>query len=522
MASGKLSARQKMINLMYLIFIAMLALNMSKEVLSAFGLMNERLTESNQAATERNAAFVDELAVKAGEQPDKYGPLQEKAEQIDALAKDLDAYLTNLKGQMTSSLDDVTDYEIMDKADFLDNYMFKGDKLKPEGEAFLNNIAKFRDGVVEILNGDPRFTEIAADVKKKFSTDPVTNSEGNVLEWLDYHYKGFPLVASLTKMTQLQADVKTTESEVLGAMFQGKLTSEVSMTNYTTLLETSKSAYFNGEQFDGQIVLGRKDATTKPNRVELTLDGRPLRENEYSIEDGKVKLHVNTGRPGEHKIEGKLIFLEGGEETEVPVSSSFATVAKPNSATISADKMNVVYRGVKNPMTISFAGIPDNQVVPRGEGLVQGSGVGKYIMDVTRVQGREVTINVTGTLPDGNTVTDNAKFRIKDIPRPTGTVRGEDGSTKMQRNNLEISTIGAKLDDFDFELPLDITGFSFKVPGQPTIAVKGNKLDSRAKQALRRAKRGAGIQIFDIQAKIRGNSSYKLKKVSPVFVELTN
>ena len=522
MAGGKLSARQKMINLMYLIFIAMLALNMSKEVLSAFGLMNERLTESNQAATERNSAFMDGLAEKVNEQPEKYRPLKEKADNIDALANDFNTYLTNLKGEMTKSLDDPTDYEIMDKADYLDQLFFIGDKLKPEGQEFLDNIATFRDGVVDILNGDPQFAEIASDVKKKFSTDPVTNSERNVLEWLDYHYKGFPLVASLTKMTQLQADIKTTESEVLSAMFQGKLTSEVAMTNYTTLLETTKSAYFNGEQFDGQIVLGRKDATTKPNRVELTLDGRPLREGEYSIEDGRVQLNVNTGRPGEHKIEGKLIFMEGGEETEVPVSTSFATVAKPNAATISADKMNVVYRGVDNPMTISFAGIPDNQVNASAQGLRKANGVGKYVMNVTTVQGREVAINVTGKLPDGSAVTDNARFRIKDIPRPTGTVRGEDGSVKMQRGNLEISTVGAKLEDFDFELPLEITGFNIKITGQPTIKVRGNKLDAAAKRALTRAKRGSGVQIFDIEARIRGNSSYKLKKVSPVFIELTN
>ena len=99
-------------------------------------------------------------------------------------------------------------------------------------------------------------------------------------------------MASLTKMTQLQADIKTTESEVLSNMLQGTLSSEVSMTNYTTLMETSKSAYFNGEQFDGQIVLGRKDASTKPSRVELTLDGRKLSEKQYSIEDGKVKLKI--------------------------------------------------------------------------------------------------------------------------------------------------------------------------------------------------------------------------------------
>jgi len=519
MAGGKLSARQKMINLMYLIFIAMLALNMSKEVLSAFGLMNERLTESNTAATTRNAAFMDGLAKKAEDQPEKYEELKEKADQISSLANDFNSYLDGLKGNMTATVDDPSDYEIMDKGDYLDQNFFKGDKIKEDGQTFLNSIATFRDGVVTILGDDPRFAEISSDVKKKFSTDPVqVSGEVKPKDWLDYHYKGFPLVASLTKMTQMQSDIKTTQSEVLGAMFAGKLTEEVAMTNYTTLLETTKSAYFNGERFDGQIVLGRKDASTVPSRVELALDGRPLNENEYTIESGKVKLNVGTGRPGEHKITGKLFF---GEE-EVIVEQSFATVPKPNSATISADKMNVVYRGVKNPMTISFAGISDNKVVPTGQGLSKGNGVGKYIMDVTRVQGREVTINVTGTLPDGNKVTDNAKFRIKDIPRPTGTVRGEDGAIKMQRQNLDISTVGAKLDDFDFELPLDITGFSIKVPGQPTISVKGNKLDTRAKQALKKAKRGAGIQIFDIEAKIRGNASYKLKKVSPVFVELTN
>ncbi|MCL6295715.1 gliding motility protein GldM [Jejuia spongiicola] len=520
MAGGNLSPRQKMINLMYLIFIAMLALNMSKEVLSAFGLMNEKLTESNEATSLRNKSFVASLDQKAADQPEKYAPLKSKADQIDALAKKFDTYIEDLKTKMTAKLDDPTDYEIMDKGDYLDENFFKGDKLKEEGQEFLNQIASFRDGVTALLANEDGMEDVVKDVQNKFSTEDVRNRDNVKQSWLDYHYKGFPLVASLTKMTQLQADVKTTESEVLSKMLEGELGKQVSMTNYTTLMETSKSAYFNGEQFDGQIVLGRKDASTKPKRVELTLDGRPLTENQYSIEDGKVKLKIGTGGVGEHKIEGNLFFGEGGEEIPVPVNSSFATVAKPNSATISADKMNVVYRGVKNPMTISFAGIPDNKVNASAQGLSRKSG-SSYVMDATRIQGREVTINVTGTLPDGGRVSDNAKFRIKDLPKPTGTVRGEDGALKMQKNSLTISTIGAKFDDFDFELPLRVTGFKFKVPGQPTINVKGNKLDSRAKGALRKAKRGSGVQIFDIEAKASGVSVI-LKKVSPVFIELTN
>ena len=521
MAGNNLSPRQKMINLMYLIFIAMLALNMSKEVLSAFGLMNEKLTESNQATELRNKTFVDNLAEKANDQPEKYKPLKAKADQIDDLAHKFDGYLEELKGKMTAKLDDPTDYEIMDKGDYLDQNFFKGDKLKPDGQEFLNQINGFRDGVVKILSTEEGMEDIIKQVKDKFNTDQEVNRDGIKVDWLDYHYKGFPLVASLTKMTQLQSDIKTTESEVLSTMLAGELGKQVSMTNYSTLMETSKSAYFNGERFDGEIVLGRTDASTVPSRVELTLDGRKLvKDRDYTLEGGKVKLKVGAGGVGEHKIEGNLFFGEGGEEIPVPVKSSFATVAKPNSATISADKMNVVYRGVKNPMTISFAGIPDNKVTASAQGLSRSSG-SSYVMDASRIQGREVTINVTGTLPDGGKVSDNAKFRIKDLPKPTGTVRGEDGALKMQRNSLKISTIGAKFDDFDFELPLRVTGFKFKVPGQPTINVRGNKLDSRAQQALAKAKRGSGVQIFDIEAKASGVSVI-LKKVSPVFVELTN
>ena len=444
MAGGNLSARQKMINLMYLIFIAMLALNMSKEVLSAFGLMNEKLMTSNEAATVRNQALLTNLEVKAGENPEKFMPLKNKAVELQVLGDNFNSYLEELKGAMLAKSEDVKDYETMDKADFLDNYFFKGDGYKEGGEEFLNQIATFREGVVGILESDPKLAPIATHVNKEFSTAPVKNRDGKEIQWLDYNFKGFPLVASLTKITQLQADVKNTGSEVLNRMLSGSLAAEASMTNYTTLLETSKSAYFNGETFDGNIVLGRKDGTTKPNKVELTLDGRPLTEAQYTVEDGKVKLKFGTGSAGEHVIAGKLTFLQDGESVEVPVKSTFATIPMPNSATISADKMNVVYRGVSNPMTISFAGIADNKVNASAPGLKKGSGVGKYVMNPG--SGREVTINVTGTLPDGKPVSDKATFRIKDIPSPTGTIRGEDGNVSMQRNNLEIATIGAKLD----------------------------------------------------------------------------
>ena len=287
-------------------------------------------------------------------------------------------------------------------------------------------------------------------------------------------------------------------------------------------MDVEKSAYYSGETFNGAIMLGRTDASTIPQEVNLTLDGKPLSENQYTIEGGKIVLNVGAGAPGDHKIEGMLVYGEGGEKVEVPVNTGFATISKPNSAVIAADKMNVVYRGVDNPMTVSIPGIPDNNVSASGTGLSKVSG-SKYVM---RPQGgREVTITASGTLPDGQRISTPAKFRIKDIPRPIGSIRGETGDgacVRMQRQGLEIASVGAALEDFDFDLNLTVTGFSFKVSGQPTVRVNGTRLNAQAKGALNRARRGETVQIFDINANISGNSGYKLKKISPICIELTN
>lgn len=528
MAGGKLSPRQKMINLMYLVFIAMLALNMSKEVLSAFGLLNNKIEKANIDATQRNVAFMDNLATKASDEPDQYGNVYQKAQDIETISNELDNYLTSLKSASIEKLEDPTDYEVMDKPDFFNNLFFTGDNFKPEGQEFIDKINTYRTSMLAVLSDTVVAKKVAGvdDLKKSlegnFSTTKEINRDGKEVEWLNYNYEGFPLIASLTKLTQLQADVKSTKTEILSKMLSGQQAAALSFSNYSTIMDVEKSAYYSGEIFNGTILLGRTDASTIPQEVNLTLDGRPLTKEQYSVQGGRVVLNVSAGSPGDHKIEGFLVYGEGGEKVEVPVKTGFATITKPNAAVIAADKMNVVYRGVDNPMTVSIPGIPDNKVSASGTGLTKASG-SKYTMRPG--QGRTVTINASGTLPDGQKVSTNSEFRIKDIPRPIGSIRGETGDggcVRMQRQGLEIASVGAALEDFDFDLNLSVTGFSFKVSGQPTVIVSGNKLNSNAKSALGRAKRGETVQIFDINAKISANSGYKLKKISPICIELTN
>lgn len=512
-----------MINLMYLVFIAMLALNMSKEVLAAFGSINAKLETSNTKADASNLAYFEGLETKASEDNLKYGPLFEKAKVVKEYSQKYYDYLKKLKEEMLAEQEDPTNYVVMDRSDFIDQKFFQGDQLTPEGEEFLANIKNYRKNMLEAI--PENMDEVHSAVKTRFETGDkdgkVSRLEDDAkVNWINYHFEGYPLVASLTKITQLQSDIKATEQEVLRGLLEGNLKEAVSLKNFTTALEATKTAFYTGEQYNGKIIISKTDRTSKPVKAELTLDGKPLTKGtDYLLEEGGVKMLINAGNAGDHTLKGTLYFQQDGQEVEVPVNNTFATITKPNAAVIAADKMNVVYRGVANPMTISIPGIPDNKVSASAAGLARVRG-SNYVMRPGT--GRTVTITASGTLPDGNNITTNSQFRIKDIPRPQGTIRGESGSIRMPRRNLEISTVGAMLDDFDFDLGLAVSGFKFKVPGQPTVNVSGNRLNGAAKAALRRARRGDVVQIFDIRAYITNNRSYRLKKVSPVVIELTN
>ena len=500
------SPRQRMINLMYLVFIAMMALNMGKEVLSAFGLMNEKLQTANERYQLTNEAAFAELERKEQEKPEDYKEALEKARQVRELSNEYYAYLNTLKEEVMSQASNKTDYQVMDKSDFLDEKFFKTDGLKPEGQKFLDEINKYRTQLVSLLGAkDEALKKI---IEERFSTgenNKVKDREGNTIGWVQYNYEGFPYIASVTKFSQLQSDIRQTEHEL-------------SMKHYTTLLEQSRGAYYANQQFDGAIVLGRKDNSTKPKRVELTLDGRKLSESEVEVVEGKIRLKVNTGNVGEHKIAGTLYYEQDGQETPVEVAQSFTTIPRPNEAVISADKMNVVYRGVVNPMTISMPGVPDSQVTASAPGLSRKSGP-NYIMK-PNVGSAEVTINVTGTF-EGQKFSSSKKFRVKDIPKPEGAILRTTGAVKLAKANILAGELSVAFNDFDFDLSTRVNSFRILVPGQPSVVVQGNRVSASgpAAAAVNRAKRGDIIQISEIRYSVSGYSGTP-KPATPISIEV--
>ena len=510
MAGGKETPRQKMVGMMYLVFIAMLALNMSKEVLSAFGFMNEKLTENNISTTDKNNQAYANLATKALDQPEKFNALNKQAIQIKTSSSDFYTYLEDLKTKMTADLDNKKDYESMDKTAFLDEYFFRGDRFSKEGKEFLNYIDGYRKKLIDVLGEDSKFTSI---INKRFNTDDINRGNMKKEKWLNARYAGFPLVASLTNLTQMQTDIKNTETDIISNLLGGQLESDVSMTNYNGIVKLQKNAFYPGDKVLGTVVLGREDPNLKPSRV--VLNG----ESYDNFKNGAVNLDLKATSPGEKEIKGTIYFMENGGEVTIPFESSYSVINKPNEAIVSADKMNVVYRGIANPVSVSLPGVDERNIIIKPSGHTNWKKVraGSYLL--TPGKNKTVTVNVSATLEDNSKINSKKIFRVKDIPAaemivfgPDGATGGKSGKMTLPKSAFPSRVFKVGMQDFDFDLNIKTESFDISVGNQATITVRGEKLNRDVLAAISRSRRGDVISIFNIVASVSG-TTYKLKKV---------
>lgn len=521
--AGKETPRQKMINMMYLIFIAMLALNLSKQILQSFGTMNEELTETNNELVERNSQFMQGLEEKALEQAEKYSTLKFKADSIRDLSTGLYDFLENIKEGAYLSAESKgiprDNYSKLDNTGYYTTLFFEGEGYKEAGQQFLDEMNKFRTGFVQIASSDPKLISIAEEVDSKFSTNDVEVNDGSPRKYLDYHYKDMPLIVGITKLSLLQSTLQNIEAQLLSTMLEGKLKIEASLTNFDAIVVPDKNAFFAGENFTGRIILGKNDPTLKANSV--TINGVDIPDE--LMQQGQTLLEFPAGAVGEREINGEFVFLEEGDTIRIPVESKYAVVPKPNSATISADKMNVVYRGVPNPFTISFPGIPANKVTASTPGLKKGktviergrkrklSGPSDYELDLSRLppelRGKNtLDISVTGELPSGERVSSKVRFRIKALPTPFGSLDGRNPDV-VTKADLKNSTITASFgEDFDFNLNLRVEQFKIDVGGEASFICEGSELSAPAKRAVDRARRNSIIRISEIKTRAVGSS----------------
>ena len=187
MAGGKLTPRQKMVNLMYLVFIAMLALNMSKEVLSAFGLMNEKFDAANLSAESMNSSMLQALNKKAGEDV-RFAQASEDANKVASISKEFYDYLGTLKADALDGVevDEETGklpYESMDKGAAIDEGWFEGDGYSAKGNEIVARFTKYIADMKAAAGNNSKLKGVIDEISSKFTTADVVDGEGTTKKY---------------------------------------------------------------------------------------------------------------------------------------------------------------------------------------------------------------------------------------------------------------------------------------------------------------------------------------------------
>lgn len=550
MAGGKLDSRQKMINMMYLVFIAMLALNIGKEVLATLGLINsdiaaatqDLVADSNEKYTLfSNNANNEYYRIAAQSTPEIQIIADEYFNYIDTLKQRLmntseTGYKMAREDKKTGEIDSIIDYQTMDKSQYLDELFFTGDQYSENGQEFVDRFSSFPTKLQTVLDvfvaadlekdppseDDPDGQYIDFDfsflgeLNKRFAyAEMVLNRDGKYQPYLNYHFEGFPLIASLSKLTKIQSDIRFIENKILEYIISviNEHEGGISANTYQTLLESSKSSFYTGDLVDASVVMGKKDSNFVPSRVELFLnDQRMVQGRDFTREGGGVQLNKRFGAPGSYKLTGKLFFERNKVEQSVDVAQVISVIDKPNDAVISADQMKVVYRGLPNDLSISIPGIPNNKLNVRADnGVVRKKGTKfEAIPDGNKV-GKSMRIYVSGEINGATINAPGQDFRIKPLPPALGSIDlgslGKfDSGSSINGAYVDAGIIAAKFpEDFDYDLNVEVTSFTMGVGSRSSVRVNSNRINNNnlLVSYIGGLNSGDRIFVFDIEAKVK-------------------
>ena len=515
MAGGKLTPRQKMINMMYLVLTAMLALNVSREVMDFLyddmkskEVSIETISNQNSSVYGAFTAAANENEKKAGKWRDKAFEVKKRSEalysKIDAVKKklvmDAGGYELDENGKETDRPKKMDNREKSAEYFIVQGNGKNGKEFKAEIEAH----KAFLLDEVNSTEGD--HADLISSINKLFSTEDHVNKDGVKEPWVNHNFEHYPLISVLSTLTTIQSNIKNSEAQVIDMLQDNIDAGTIKFTGFRAMVQPKSNYVLQGETYTADVFLAAYDETQEPtiivNDVELTAD---------QIESGMGKLSFPTNALGEQTFGGKIIVTQGGNPITADFTSTY-TVAPP-SVVISPTKMNVLYRNVENPLDISVPGVDNSKVSASGPGLRKSGNA--YVADVTKVKGKEITINVSITKEDGSTkAMGSQKFRIKGLPKAAGMIYKKTEGI-LSKGALSKGTVEAAYEDFPFELPLTVTGFEVNIEGFAPATVKGNKFDSTTKKRIEKLKPGSTVTIRKIKAKTkRGDRVSKIGSIS--------
>jgi len=508
MAGGKLTPRQKMINMMYLVLTALLALNISKDILQALTKLDDSLVSSVQTVEAQNASIYAKINAAAKKNPQKAEKWQKKALALQKDADALDQKIAKLKDElvtMTGGMEEGVPVGL-DNKEKVANYLLK----EPQQAAKLKKeIESYRAQLLDLAGDDE---QLKAQIQKSFDTSkqPV-GTDGTMASWESANFEHYPLAAVLPFLTDLQAKVRKTESDVISRLNSKIGGDDIKISTVEPIVIPNATYITQGDEYEARIMLAAYDDTKDPE-IYITQNGEEKKLDPEQVRSGTGFFNLQANAVGEVKWAGRIVLPQLGGDKTYDIPEQTFTVAPPT-AVISPTKMNVLYRGVDNPLEIGVPGVAPEKLVVSGAG-VSKVGSGEYVANVSNVKGRELDIRVGVQEEEGEVRNiGSKKFRIKGLPPALGSMYKRSGG-QLGKGLLKAGKVDARYENFPFDLDLNVVSFEVVVPGFPPEKVNGNTMPSSVKTRIDRMNPGQTLLIRNIKA--RGPKGVRIPEVASI------
>lgn len=526
MAGNKLSPRQKMIGMMYLVLTALLALNVSKEIINAFVTIDDALTTTVSNLAGKNSQAYKSFEKEMQSDPTKTKPYYDKALAVKKLCDDMSVYLGSIKDTLLRATDKVdagvktpTSRELEKKDDYdtpttimvgseNDGKGHKASELKARMENYKKSLlANMND------NDRAQFSKRLDELFNTKDPDPKVVEDGK-RTWEMFNFYHNPVVATVALLTKMQTDVKNAESEIVNHLLSSINATSFKVSSMEGKIIAPTSYIIIGQEYTSDVFLAAMSETSNPEIV-VTSGGGSIK-----VEGGVGKYTAHPGADGEQKYGGMIRVKDPADPTktkEYPFAGSYIA-AKPSSS-VSADKMNVIYIGVDNPFTVSVPGVAHDKVKVTPSNCTMTpdpkAGKGHFIVKAT-AQG-EAMIKVSADLNGKVLPMGDFKFRIKRIPDPVAKIGGKKEGGIAKSALQAQSAIIPVMEGFDFDLFSKVKSFRMSRYGKGRDPIEkasdSGALTGEMKEVINQARAGDKIMFEYIQATMPDGT---IRSINPI------
>ncbi len=475
------SPRQKMINLMYVVLMALLALNVSTEVLNGFSVVDESLLRSTAYSDKGNKTIYDNFSAQMAANPAKVQEWYDKAMMVKTMSDSLYDFAQALKVAIVRQADgkngDINNIRGKDDLEAASHVMLA--PATGQGKQLYDAINAYRERILTMIPDSTQRTIIAGNL----STEVSATAKALGKNWQEYMFENMPVAAAVTLLSKLQNDVRKAEGEALHDLVANIDVKDIRVNRLSAFVIPEARTVVSGDRFAAQIVMAAVDTTQQP---QIFIGGQEVHLNNSTYE-------FTAGAVGEHSFSGYITMQNGSGETIRRDFTQAYTVVNP-SATVSADLMNVLYAGYDNPISISIPGVPLNAVTATmSGGTFTSQGNGHFIAKPATV-GEDVTISVASNQNGHARQMGQYTFKVRKLPDPIayipmGTDRFKGGQLTKQQL-MDATGIAAAIDDGLLDIQFSVVSFEtvfFDNMGNAVpMASDGAKFSARQKEQFRK------------------------------------